>query len=108
MQMGVRGGYLEQPLERVDPGGVISAAIEARRVVGSIVYFATEIVEPGVIQHVEGNRISMGEPDGTRSERSRQIADALIKSGLRCPLTTHIRQEIWVKIMGNAVFNPIS
>jgi 2-dehydropantoate 2-reductase len=116
MQNGVPWWYLQFEagplaglhLERVDPGGVISAAIETRRVLGSIVYFATEIVEPGVVQHVEGNRISLGEPDGTRSERARQIANALIKSGLRCPITAHIRQEIWVKIMGNVVFNPIS
>jgi 2-dehydropantoate 2-reductase len=95
-------------LERIDPGGVIAAAIEARRVVGSIVYFSTEIVAPGVIQHVEGNRISIGEPDGGRSDRCREIAQALISSGLRCPVTTHIRQEIWVKLLGNASFNPVS
>jgi 2-dehydropantoate 2-reductase len=95
-------------IERVNPGGVISEAIEARRVLGSLVYFATEITEPGVIQHVEGNRISLGEPNGERSERARQISDALIKSGLRCPVTTRIRQEIWVKVMGNVAFNPIS
>jgi len=95
-------------LERVDPGGVISAAIEPRRVVGSIVYFSTEIIEPGVVLHTEGNRISLGEPDGTRSPRSRAIADALIASGLRCPVTTRIRNEIWVKILGNVAFNPIS
>jgi len=95
-------------LERVDPGGVISAAIEPRRVLGSIVYFSTEIIEPGVILHTEGNRISLGEPDGTRSSRSRTIADALIAAGLRCPVTTHIRNEIWVKILGNVAFNPIS
>ena len=95
-------------LERVDPGGVISAAIEPRRVLGSIVYFSTEIIEPGVILHTEGNRISLGEPDGTRSSRSRAIADALIAAGLRCPVTTHIRNEIWVKILGNVAFNPIS
>ena len=95
-------------LERVDPGGVIAAAIEPRRVVGSIVYFSTEIIEPGVILHTEGNRISLGEPDGTRSERCRQIAAALVASGLRCPVTTHLRNEIWVKILGNAAFNPIS
>jgi 2-dehydropantoate 2-reductase len=95
-------------LERVDPGGVISAAISARRVVGSIVYFSTELTEPGVILHTEGNRISLGEPDGTRSERCRRIADALIASGLRAPVTTHIRNEIWVKILGNVAFNPIS
>lgn len=95
-------------LERVDPGGVIAAAIEPRRVVGSIVYFSTEITEPGVILHTEGNRISLGEPDGTRSERCRQIAAALVASGLRCPVTTHLRNEIWVKILGNVAFNPIS
>ena len=95
-------------LERIDPGGVISDAIEARRIVGSIVYFSTEIYEPGVVQHIEGNRISLGEPDGSRSERCRRIAEALVTSGLRCPITTRIRQEIWVKILGNASLNPVS
>ena len=95
-------------LERIDPGGVISSAIGAKRVLGSIVYFSTEIVAPGVVQHIEGNRISLGEPDGTRSERLRQIADALVKSGLRAPITTRIRHEIWVKVLGNASFNPVS
>lgn len=95
-------------LERVDPGGVIASAIEARRVIGSIVYFSTEIISPGVLQHIEGNRISLGEPDGTRSERIRQIAEALVKSGLRAPITTRIRHEVWVKVLGNASFNPVS
>jgi 2-dehydropantoate 2-reductase len=95
-------------LERIDPGGVIASAVEARRVVGSIIYFATEIAEPGVIQHTEGNRITLGEPDGTRSERIRAIAEALIASGFRCPVTTRIRHEIFVKVLGNASFNPVS
>ena len=95
-------------LERMDPKGVISAAIEARRVVGSIVYFSTEITAPGVIQHIEGNRISIGEPGGERSDRCRRIAEALVASGLRCPITTHLRQEIWVKVLGNASLNPVS
>ena len=95
-------------LEKVDPGGVVSAAIEARRVLGSLIYFSTEIMEPGVIKHNEGSRISLGEPDGSRSERCRQIAQALIASGLRAPVTTHLRNEIWVKILGNVAFNPIS
>jgi 2-dehydropantoate 2-reductase len=102
------GEHQGMHLERVDPGGTIAAAIEPRRVLGSIVYFATDIVEPGVVRHTEGNRISLGEPDGTRSDRSRQIAEALIAAGLRCPVTTRIRQEIWVKILGNVAFNPIS
>jgi 2-dehydropantoate 2-reductase len=95
-------------LERIDPGGVISASVDARRVLGSIVYFSTEIVAPGVVQHIEGNRISLGEPDGTRSDRCRRIAEALIASGLRAPITTRIRQEIWVKLLGNASLNPVS
>lgn len=95
-------------LERLDPNGVIFAAIEARRVVGSIVYFSTEITAPGVIQHTEGNRISLGEPCGGRSDRCRRIAEAMVASGLRCPITTHIRQEIWVKVLGNASLNPVS
>jgi 2-dehydropantoate 2-reductase len=102
------GDHEGMHLERVDPGGTIADAIEPRRVLGSIVYFATDIVEPGVVRHTEGNRISLGEPDGTRSDRSRQIAEALIAAGLRCPVTTRIRQEIWVKILGNVAFNPIS
>ena len=76
--------------------------------VGSLVYLGTEIMEPGVIRHAEGNRISLGEPDGTRSERCKAIAEALIAAGLRCPVTTRLRQEIWVKLLGNAAFNPIS
>jgi 2-dehydropantoate 2-reductase len=95
-------------LERVDPGGVIAAAIEPRRVVGSLAYFATDVVEPGVIHHTEGNRISFGEPDGTKSERVKAIADSLIAAGFRCPVTTRFRHEIWVKLLGNIAFNPIS
>ena len=95
-------------LERVDPGGVVSQAIEARRVIGSLIYFSTEITEPGVVRHNEGNRMSLGEPDGGRSERIKKIAEALIASGLRAPVTTHLRNEIWVKILGNVAFNPIS
>ena len=103
------GGEMEGlRLERIDPGGVISSAIEARSVVGSIVYFSTEISSPGVILHIEGNRISLGEPNGSRSDRCRQIAEALIASGLRCPVTTRIRPEIWVKVLGNASLNPVS
>jgi 2-dehydropantoate 2-reductase len=95
-------------LERVDPGGVIAAAIEPRRVVGSLAYFATDIVEPGVIRHTEGNRISLGEPDGSRSDRCRALAEALIAAGFRAPVTTRFRTEVWVKLLGNVAFNPIS
>jgi 2-dehydropantoate 2-reductase len=105
---GIGGPWDGLRLERIDPGGVISAALDARRVIGSIVYFSTEIAAPGAIRHTEGNRISLGEPDGARSERCRSIADALVKSGLRCPITSHLREEIWVKLLGNASLNPVS
>jgi len=95
-------------LERVDPGGVIAKSIDRTHVIGSIAYFSTDIAEPGVIRHNEGNRISLGEPDGSRSDRGRAIAERLVKAGLRCPLTARIRHEIWVKILGNVAFNPIS
>ena len=95
-------------LERVDPGGVIASSIEPSRVVGSLAYFATDIAEPGVIHHTEGNRISFGEPDGSKSERAKAIAEALIAAGFRCPVTARFRHEIWVKLLGNVAFNPIS
>ena len=95
-------------LEHVDPGGVIAASIEPRRVVGSLAYFATDIVEPGVIRHTEGNKISFGEPDGSKSERARAIAEPLIAAGFRCPINRRFRHEIWVKLLGNVAFNPIS
>jgi 2-dehydropantoate 2-reductase len=102
------GEFAGIPIERVDPGGVIGAAIDPCRVVGSLVYLGAEIAEPGVIRHTEGNRISLGEPDGSRSERCRAISGVLIQAGLRCPVTTRIRHEIWVKLMGNVAFNPLS
>ena len=95
-------------LESVDPGGVISKAIAAERIIACIVYPSTSIVEPGVIQHIEGNRFSLGELDGTTTERCRGLADTLTKSGLRCPIRTHIRDELWAKLLGNLAFNPIS
>jgi 2-dehydropantoate 2-reductase len=103
------GGELDGfRLERVDPGGAIAAAIETRRVVGSLAYFATDIVEPGVIRHTEGNKISFGEPDGSKSDRLRAVVEPLIAAGFRCPITPRFRHEIWVKLLGNVAFNPIS
>lgn len=103
------GGELEGiRLERVDPGGAIANAIESRRVVGSLAYFATDILEPGVIRHTEGNKISFGEPDGSKSERLRAVAEPLIAAGFRCPINARFRHEIWVKLLGNVAFNPIS
>jgi 2-dehydropantoate 2-reductase len=110
MQNGIPWWYFEgaERLDTLDPGGVIAQAIESRRVIGSIVYLSTETVEPGVIRHMQGNRITIGEPGGERTERCRAISEALVSAGLRAPITTHIRQEIWVKLLGNIAFNPIS
>jgi 2-dehydropantoate 2-reductase len=102
------GEFAGLHLESVDPGRAIATAIPAKAVVGSLVYFATDLAEPGVIRHIEGNRISLGEPDGTRSDRIKAIAEALIKAGLRAPVTTRLRSEMFVKLLGNAAFNPIS
>ncbi len=103
------GGEWEgMQLETVDPGGVISRSIDPSRVVGCVVYPSTIIIEPGVVEHIEGTRFALGEPDGSKSERCRRLAAALIKAGLRCPIRTDIRHDIWVKLMGSVAFNPIS
>jgi 2-dehydropantoate 2-reductase len=95
-------------LETVDPGGVIGRSLDPARVIGCIVYPSTIIVEPGVVEHIEGTRLAIGEPDGEKSERCRRLADAFIKAGLRCPIRADIRHDMWVKLMGNVAFNPIS
>jgi 2-dehydropantoate 2-reductase len=96
------------PLQSVDPGGVIAGSIPARHVIGCVVYPATSLEEPGVVRHVEGNRFSLAELDGSRSDRVRAIAEALTRAGLRAPVQARIRQEIWLKLLGNATLNPVS
>ncbi len=105
---GVGGEREGWHLDHVDPGGVIADAIEPSRVVGSLAYFATEIVEPGMIRHIEGHKLSIGELDGSKSDRLRAITAPLVAAGFRCPISTHFRQEVWVKLLGNVAFNPIS
>ena len=103
------GGPLEgRRITRLDPDGVVSAAVPADRIIGCIVYPSASIIEPGVIEHVEGNRFAIGEPDGSTSDRCRRLADALTESGLRCPIRSRIRDDMWVKLLGNVAFNPIS
>jgi 2-dehydropantoate 2-reductase len=103
------GGELEGiHLETVDPGGVIGRTIDPQRVIGCIVYAATSVVGPGIVQHVEGERFSLGELDGSQTERIAQLSGLLTGAGLKSPVQPRIRQELWVKLMGNAVFNPLS
>lgn len=94
-------------LESVDPGGVQWDGIGPERAIGCVVYPATEVVEPGVIRHLDGNRFTLGEPSGEKTERVRALAQALIGAGLRAPVR-RIRDELWVKLWGNLSFNPIS
>jgi 2-dehydropantoate 2-reductase len=93
-------------LESVDPGGLLASAIQPKCVVGCVVYCSAEIVEPGVIRHVEGTRFAIGEPDGTDSERCRLISDAFVAGGLKCPVEPRLREQIWLKLIGNVAFNP--
>ena len=103
------GGPLEGTrLESLDPGGVISAAIAPDRVIGCIVYPSAVVLEPGVIRHIEGDRFAIGELDGATTDRSRRLAGALMESGLRSPIRSRIRSDLWVKLLGNLAFNPIS
>ena len=108
-QNGIPWWYFEdRHLESVDPGGIIARNIHYRQVVGCIAYPAAQVVEPGVIEHLEGNRFSLGEPDGSRSERVQAISSMLVKAGLKAPVQTRIRNEIWLKLLGNATLNPLS
>ena len=103
------GGALEgKPVVAADPGGTIARHVDATRVIGSVVYPAANLVSPGVVQVVEGNRFSLGEPDGTTTPRLQAIAAALIGAGFKAPITSDIRSEIWLKLWGNLSFNPIS
>jgi 2-dehydropantoate 2-reductase len=102
------GPYEGRRIDSVDPGGRIAAAIETERVIGCVVYPAAELVEPGVVRVIEGNRFSLGEPDGSRSERVEALSRSLIRAGFRSPVSRDIRGEIWVKLLGNASLNPIS
>jgi 2-dehydropantoate 2-reductase len=103
------GGDLEGiHLETVDPGGLIARAIDPRRVIGCVVYPATSLVSPGVVRHTEGERFSLGELDGGQSPRCLDLSRALVSAGLKAPLQPKIRAELWLKLLGNAVFNPLS
>jgi len=102
------GPHEGRMLDSVDPGGVLAAAIEPERVIGSVVYPAAELLAPGVVKVIEGNRFTLGEPDGTRSERIEALSQAFMRAGFKAPVAKDIRGEIWVKLWGNLSFNPIS
>ena len=102
------GQYQGRRVEAVDPDGVVSSHIDVERVIGCIIYPACEIIAPGVIQHIEGNRFTIGEIDGSDTPRIRMLADVLRQAGFKAPIASDIRSEIWIKLWGNLSFNPIS
>lgn len=116
MQNGVPWWYFHQlagdfqgtRLESVDPGGVLWNTIGPQRVIGSVVYPAAELIAPGVVKVIEGNRFTLGEPSGEKSERVTALAQAMIKAGFKVPVSGDIRSELWVKLWGNLTFNPVS
>lgn len=102
------GPYDGHRIESVDPGGAVSAVLAPERAVGCVVYAATELQAPGVVRHLEGTRFSIGEPDRSVSTRSVDFSDAMKAGGLKCPVEPELRGDIWVKLLGNISFNPIS
>ena len=106
---GGHGGELAGThLETADPGRLIAEYLDPKHVIGSVVYPAAVLTEPGVVQVIEGHRFGLGELDGSMSPRVQSLAQLLIKAGFRAPVTSDIRAEIWLKLWGNLSFNPIS
>jgi 2-dehydropantoate 2-reductase len=103
----LEGPWEDHRLETVDPDGSQWRMIGPERIIGCVVYPAAEVVRPGVIRHVEGNRFTLGEPSGERTDRIKALASTLISCGIRAPVR-RIRDEIWIKLWGNLSFNPIS
>ena len=98
----------DKPLMSVDPEASIWNKIGPERAIGCVVYPACEISKPGTITHIEGNRVSLGEPSGESTERLKTLSDLMIKGGLKAPQKKRIRDEIWIKLWGNCSFNPVS
>lgn len=105
---GLPGPYEGRRIEAVDPGGATSAVLPVERAIGCVVYPAAVIESPGVIRHLEGTRFSIGEPDTSISPRCLAFSEAMIAGGLKCPVEQNLRDDIWIKLMGNVAFNPIS
>ena len=105
---GIDGPWRDRRVEAVDPDGRQWDGIGPERAIGCVVYPAAEVVEPGVIRHHEGDRFTLGEPSGERSERVVRLSEAMIAAGLKSPVRPRIREEIWIKLWGNLAFNPIS
>jgi 2-dehydropantoate 2-reductase len=102
------GPYEGRRVESVDPGGATSRVLPPERAIGCVVYPATVIEAPGVIRHLEGTRFSIGEPGGGDSARCSALSEAMVAGGLKCPVEPDLREDIWIKLMGNVALNPLS
>ena len=102
------GQFKNYRIKCIDPKNIQWNVITPERIIGCVVYPATEIIEPGVIKHIEGNRFSLGEPNGAQTERISRISKAMARADLKAPVRKNIRQEIWMKLIGNLAFNPLS
>ena len=102
------GAFEGRTVHSVDPGGELAKAIPPQRVLGCVVYPASELIAPGVVQHIEGDRFPLGELDGNHSERVQRVAACFERAGFKAPVLADIRAEIWLKLWGNLSFNPIS
>jgi 2-dehydropantoate 2-reductase len=102
------GAHEGRAVTCIDPDGAIARAIPAERVIGSVVYPAAELVAPGLVKLVEGNRFTVGEPNNERTPRVEALSQALMKAGFKAPVSRDIRSELWIKLWGNLSFNPIS
>lgn len=105
---GLPGPFAGRHLEAVDPGGALLRILPLDRVIGSVVYPAAETVAPGRVKLIEGNRFSLGELDGSDSERLRELCRVFVDAGFKAPLQRDLRSEIWIKLWGNATLNPLS
>jgi 2-dehydropantoate 2-reductase len=102
------GALAGTPVRSVDPTGLVAAKIPAERVIGCVVYPASELIAPGVVKHIEGDRFPVGELDGSSSERVNRVSACFTAAGFKAPVLDNIRAEIWLKLWGNLTFNPIS
>ncbi|MDX2259957.1 MAG: 2-dehydropantoate 2-reductase [Hyphomicrobiaceae bacterium] len=105
---GFEGQYANLQLESVDPGGRQWNAIGPERAIGCTVYPAAELISPGVVQHIYGDRYGLGEPTRQETDRVRKLAAAFEAAGLKSKIYPEIRNDIWLKLWGNLCFNPIS
>src|SRR5262249_11341949 len=101
---GLDGPYRDRRVASLDPEDKQWSGSGPERVIGCGVYPAAE----GVVRHISGDRFTLGEPDGSRSERVEALSRAMISAGFKAPVKPDIRTEIWVKLWGNVAFNPIS